>query len=54
MLKPLYEMMKGEEYAGLLGLVESGDGEDEMSCSDVMILLTQYKSALAKYRRRVS
>ncbi len=51
-LKPLKEMMQDEEYAELLGLAEAGEkDEDGMSCSDAMILLTQYKSALAKYRR---
>ena len=51
-LQPLLEMMKGEEYAELLGLIESGeDGETEMTYSDAMLLLTQYKSALAKYHR---
>ena len=52
-LRPLREMMKDEEYAGFLGLIETGDGEDGegMSYSDAMILLTQYKSALAKYHR---
>ena len=49
-LIPLKEMMQGEEYAELLGLIETG-GEDGMSYSDAMILMTQYKSALAKYRR---
>ena len=52
-LHPLKEMMRGEEYAELLGLVETvgEDKENGMSYSDAMILLTQYKSALAKYRR---
>ncbi len=52
-LKPLKEIMQGEDYAELLGLAEAGgkDEESGMSHSDVMILLTQYKSALAKYRR---
>ena len=51
-LRPLLEMMKGEEYAELLGLIETGEnGETEMTYSDVMMLLTQYKSALAKYHR---
>ena len=52
-LTPLQEMMQGEDYAGLLGLIEAGDDEKGcMSHSDAMILLMQYKSALAKYRRR--
>ena len=46
-LEPLKEMMKGEEYAGFLGTVEEG-----MSYGDVMILITQYRSALMKYRKR--
>jgi hypothetical protein len=51
-LLPLKEMMKDEEYAEMLGLINAGkDGEEGMTCSDVMILLTQYKTALAKYRR---
>ena len=52
-LQPLKAMMGSEEYAGLLGLAEAGeDGKGGMSNSDVMILLTQYKSALAKFRRK--
>jgi len=51
-LRPLREMMQGEEYAGLLGLAIAGDEEGNgMTFGDVMILLTQYKSALTKYRR---
>ena len=51
-LKPLKEMMEGEAYADLLGLIETAEEKEEgMTCSDVMILLTQYKSALAKYHR---
>ena len=51
-LAPLKEMMQGEDYAELLGLIKAGDGEDGgMNHNDAMILLTQYKAALAKYRR---
>ena len=51
-LLPLKEMMQGEPYAELLGLITSIENEEEgMTYSDAMILLTQYKSALAKYRR---
>ena len=51
-LRPLREMMQGEEYAELLGPVIAGDEEGNgMTFGDVMILLTQYKSALTKYRR---
>lgn len=52
-LQPLQEMMKDEAYAGFLGLIETGEenGEEGMSYSDAMILLTQYKSALGKYHR---
>ncbi len=51
-LMPLKEMMQGEAYAELLGLISTEEDEEEnMNYSDVMILLTQYKSALAKYRR---
>ena len=49
-LRPLREMMEGEVYAGLLGMVETGE-EAGMTYGEVMILLTQYKSALSKYRR---
>ena len=46
------EMMQGEEYAELLGSVIAGDEDGNgMTFGDVMILLTQYKSALTKYRR---
>ena len=52
-LRPLNEMMKGEEYAEFLGLIGESDGEDGgMSYSDAMILLTQYRSALAKFYRK--
>lgn len=51
-LGPLKNMMKDEEYADLLPSIGSdADGEDGMSCSDVMIILTQYKSALEKYHK---
>ena len=51
-IRPLMEMMKGEEYAELLGLIETGEeGKTAMTYSDVMMLLTQYKSALATYHR---
>ena len=51
-LAPLKEMMQGEGYAWLLGLIKEGDDEKGgMSHSDAMILLTQYKSVLAKYCR---
>ena len=55
-LRPLKEMMKDEEYAEFLGLIETGKkgeggNEVEMNYGDVMILLTQYNSALAKYHR---
>ena len=51
-LRPLREMMQGEEYAELLGPVIAGDEDGNgMTFGDVMILLTQYKSALTKYRR---
>ena len=55
-LRPMKEMMKDQEYAELLGLINepTGDNGDEtkgMNHGDVMILLTQYKSALRKYRR---
>lgn len=51
-LEPLKDMMSGEEYADLLGLIETAeDGEEGMTYGDVMILLTQYKSALTKYHR---
>ena len=51
-LLPLKVMMQGEPYAELLGLITSIEKEEDgMTFSDAMILLTQYKSALAKYRR---
>ena len=51
-LLPLKEMMQGEPYAELLGLISSIEyGEEGMTYSDAMILLTQYKSALTKYHR---
>jgi len=49
-LEPLKEIMEGEDYAELLGLI--GTGEDGMSYGDAMMLLTQYRSALAKFRRK--
>ena len=51
-LRPLKKMMEKEEYAEMLGLIDPGkDGEAGMSFSDAMILMTQYKSALAKFHR---
>ena len=51
-LEPLRELMSGEEYAGMLGMIEiEGEGEEGMTYGDVIILLTQYKTALAKYHR---
>jgi len=43
--------MKNEEYAEFPELIEEPEGETDegMSCSDVMILLTQYRSAPGKY-----
>ena len=50
-LGPLRELMKEERYAGMLGMIETGeDGEEGMNYGDVMILLTQYKTAMGKYR----
>ena len=43
--------MQGEGYSGLFGLIEADDGENGMTYVDAMILLTQYKSALAKWHR---
>ena len=37
--EPLKDMMRGEEYAGLPGLI--GTGEEGMSYGNAMILLTQ-------------
>ena len=55
-LQPLKQMMKDEEYADLLGLIKIRNEVDKkgMSHSDVMILMTQYKSALVKYHRNHS
>ena len=51
-LRPLREMVQGEDYAELLGPVIAGDEDGNgMTFGDVMILLTQYKSAMTKYRR---
>ena len=49
-LRPLKEMMKNEVYGDMLQLIN--EEEEEMTYTDVMILLTQYKSALAKYNRK--
>lgn len=44
--------MKDEEYAELLGDIDIADeNEERMTNSDVIILLTQYKSALSRYHR---
>lgn len=52
-LLPLKEIMQGEEYAELLGLISTAEeGEEGMNYGDVMILLTQYKSALTKFHRK--
>ena len=59
-LLPLMEMMKDEEYAEFLELIpepetqKTKDGRNAvtgMSYGDAALLLTQYKSALARYRR---
>jgi len=51
-LMPLKEMMQEESYAALLELIRVPDEKAEgMTYGDVMILLTQYKSALSKFRR---
>ena len=47
-LRPLREMMKDEEYADLLRLIPD-NADEELSCSDVMMILTQYRSALEKF-----
>ena len=49
-LRPLKEMMQNEVYGEMLGMIN--EEEEEMSYTDAMILLTQYKSALAKYSRK--
>lgn len=49
-LRPLKEMMQGEEYAEMLELIHT-EGEESMSYSDAMILMTQYKCSLAKFHR---
>ena len=46
----MFRMIQGEDYAELPGLI--GTGEDGMSYGDAMMLLTQYRSALAKFRRK--
>ena len=46
----MFRMIQGEDYAELLGLI--GTGDDGMSYGDAMMLLTQYKSALAKFYRK--
>ena len=50
-LKPLKDMMQGEDYGRFLRLMEPGEGERGMSYGDGMILLTQYTSALGKFHR---
>ena len=52
-LEPLKDMMRDEAYAVLLRSVVSdeADKQNGMNNSDVMILLTQYKSALEKYHK---
>ena len=50
-LLPLKEVMQDEEYADCLSLIRIPDGDESgMTYGDVMILLTQFKTALAKYR----
>ena len=52
-LLPLKEMMQGEEYADCLSLIRIPDGDEHgMTYGDVMILMTQYKTALAKYKSK--
>ena len=51
-LRPLREMMAGEEYAQYLDLVAEGTAETEgggKTYSDVALMLTQYKGAMARF-----
>ena len=53
-LNPLRDILKDEEYSEFLIPIVSDedDAENGMSCSDVMMILTQYKSALEKFHRK--
>ena len=50
-LRPLMEMMKEEAFAEFLELVpKAGEGEEsQMTCSDVVIMLTIFKTALDRH-----
>ena len=53
-LRPLMEMMKGEAFGEFLELIpEAEEGEErQMTCSDVAIMLTIFKTALERYFMR--
>ncbi len=51
-LKPLMELMQNEDYAECLSLVRIPDEDNPgMTYADVMILMTQFRTALSKYHR---
>ena len=56
-LQPLMEMMKDEEYAQFLELIPEPEAEGRtaagMSYGDVALLMTQFKSALTRYFRKM-
>ena len=61
-LRPLMEMMAGEEYAQFLELIEEpGEGTDEngnpvktgMSYSDAALLMSQFKGAVSRYFAKI-
>ena len=45
MLAKMMEMLEGENGAEMLQLIE-----EEMKYNEVMVLLTQFKSAISEYR----
>ena len=56
-LKPLRDLMAGEEYAAYLDLADTGQSRETddaetpagKTYSDVVLLLTQYKGAMRRY-----
>ena len=50
-LGPLREMMQEEGYAGQLGEIRAGEGENGgMTYGELMVLMTKYKCALGQFR----
>ena len=50
-LGPLKDMMKGEEYADFLGLIQ--EGENGHSYGEAVLIMSQYKAAMVYYQNLI-